>query len=327
MSPDYFLLPVALILLIAAAISMEKRGDSKTNSWMHTFGCWTAIIIAVWMLTWWGFHCVYNHDKLSTWITPNEFGDMFGALTCLFSGIAIAGVIAMLRQQHEEMKETRDEFAAQTEQFEAQTKQFQEQIELARQAQLRDDFYRRLELLIKLEDSLLYFANENFSDTCTIKTPKEKHGKGAFDYYYTSNMSLLMAIICSNNTLHEIAKESKFTDISLFVWIKNVLMILSDLQKENVPQTYKDILLSFIPPEGKTLIHLIAPILEDVPTDVNPEQEFPLFYHPFYNRPSEQVLQYHRNILKIKENPRTEISEWIRNNPPPPSSLQGLPLR
>lgn len=147
MSPDYFLLPVALIILIAAAISMEKRGDSKTNSWMHTFGCWTAIIIAVWMLTWWGFHCVYNHDKLSTWITPNEFGDMFGALTCLFSGIAIAGVIAMLRQQHEEMKETRDEFAAQTEQFEEQTKQFNEQIELTRQAQKIDEFYRRIALL------------------------------------------------------------------------------------------------------------------------------------------------------------------------------------
>lgn len=147
MSPDYFLLPVALILLIAAAISMEKRGDSKTNSWMHTFGCWTAIIIAVWMLTWWGFHYVYNHDKLSTRIPPNEFGDMFGALTCLFSGIAIAGVIAMLRQQHEEMKETRDEFAAQTKQFKAQTKQFNEQIELARQAQKIDEFYRRIALL------------------------------------------------------------------------------------------------------------------------------------------------------------------------------------
>ncbi len=130
MNPDYFFLPVALILLIAAAIAMEKRGDSKTNSWMHTFGCWTAIIIAVWMLTWWGFHYVYNHDKLSTWILPNEFGDMFGALTCLFSGIAIAGVIAMLRQQHEEMKETRKEFSEQTKQFEAQTKQVQAQTKL-----------------------------------------------------------------------------------------------------------------------------------------------------------------------------------------------------
>ena len=32
-------------------------------------------------------------------------------------------------------------------------------------------------------------------------------------------------------------------------------------------------------------------------------------------------------VFKIKEDPRTELSEWIRNNPPPPSSLQGLPLR
>ncbi|MBQ3143408.1 MAG: hypothetical protein IJB89_02725 [Akkermansia sp.] len=160
MSPDYFLLPVALILLIAAAISMEKRGDSKTNSWMHTFGCWTAIIIAVWMLTWWGFHYVYNHDKLSTWIPPNEFGDMFGALTCLFSGIAIAGVIAMLRQQHEEMKETRKEFSEQTKQFEEQTKQFNEQIALARQAQKIDAFYRRLSHLRQQHEDIYYYEDK-----------------------------------------------------------------------------------------------------------------------------------------------------------------------
>lgn len=130
MHPDYFLLPVALIILIAAAISMEKRGDSKTNSWMHTFSCWTAIIIAIWLLAWWGFHYVYNNNYISTWLRPNEFGDMFGALTCLFSGIAIAGVIAMLRQQHEEMKETRNEFAAHTKQFQEQTEQVQAQTKL-----------------------------------------------------------------------------------------------------------------------------------------------------------------------------------------------------
>ncbi len=160
MPPDYFLLPVALIILIAAAISMEKRGDSKTNSWMHTFGCWTAIIVAIWLLAWWGFHYVYNNNYINTWLRPNEFGDMFGALTCLFSGIAIAGVIAMLRQQHEEMKETRDEFNKQTQQFEEQTKQFKEQIELARQAQIKDEFYRRIALL-KQQINDLTFNNDN----------------------------------------------------------------------------------------------------------------------------------------------------------------------
>ena len=143
---------------------MEKRNkeeESKTaNNWMHTFSCWTAIIIAIWLLTWWGFHYVYNHDKLSTWIPPNEFGDMFGALTCLFSGIAIAGVIAMLRQQHEEMKDTRDEFAAQTKQFKEQTKQFNEQIALARQAQKIDAFYRRLSHLRQQHEDICYYEDK-----------------------------------------------------------------------------------------------------------------------------------------------------------------------
>lgn len=306
----------------------------RKTSFVKPFLWWGFGVVTI-IIAYWGImSLIYKANYFKPWLEPNEFGDMFGFLSCLFSGLAFAGLIVTIRQQKEdlelqrkELQRANNEAAEQTAQFEAQTKQFQEQIELARQAQLRDDFYRRLELLIKLEDSLLYFANENFSDTFTIKLPKEKHGKGAFHYYYMSNMSLLMALMCSNNKVHEIAENTKFTDISLFVWIKNVLMILSDLQKENMPQTYKDILLSFIPPEGKTLIHLIAPILEDVPTDIKPEQEFPLIYQPFARIPSEQILQYHRNILKIKENPRTEISEWIRNNPPPPSSLQGLPLR
>lgn len=167
MSPAYFLLPVALILLIAAAISMEKRGDSKTNSWMHTFSCWTAIIIAIWLLAWWGFHYVYNNNYISTWLPPNEFGDMFGALTCLFSGIAIAGVIAMLRQQHEEMKETRKEFSEQTKQFEKQATLLQQQVNDAKQtefiqqeqtakSQLTDEIYRRLTFLKQLEKDICY---------------------------------------------------------------------------------------------------------------------------------------------------------------------------
>lgn len=315
MSPDYFLLPVALILLIAAAISMEKRGDSKTNSWMHTFGCWTAIIIAVWMLTWWGFHYVYNHDKLSTWIPPNEFGDMFGALTCLFSGIAIAGVIAMLRQQHEEMKETRDEFAAQTKQFEEQTQQFKEQIELARQAQLRDDFYRRISILQQLEESIAYTYKKRNPTRNNEEYDVTEYGIEAIAHFYKNNARILDAIKENYSTLPYIAADGRTHNETLLVWKQNVLDLLDDVKGI---KSHKEIILSRLSSHGKALIVFLSPDKPGTKKLFQPS-DFP------DELPGKKTLEYYHKIISIKlqhhihgERARNRVTKFILDNPPPP---------
>lgn len=302
MSPDYFLLPVALILLIVTAISMEKRGGNQNNSWMHTFGCWTAIIIAVWMLTWWGFHYVYNHDKLSTWIPPNEFGDMFGALTCLFSGIAIAGVIAMLRQQHEEMKETRDEFAAQTEQFEEQTKQFQKQIELARDAQAWETFYRRVSIIQQLEASITVTYKQ------TAGIARTDTGVEAIAYFYKENNRLIKAINepTKKEKLIEAAKNTQTHSEALLLWMKNVLQLLNyysnnghnNHNKQESNERFIQIFIPLLSPQAKALILLFSHALfnkDDVSIISNlPETDFPQGFR------DKTPPDYYKDIMKKK---------------------------
>ncbi|WP_426008275.1 putative phage abortive infection protein [Aeromonas salmonicida] len=56
------------------------------------------------------------------------FGDVYGALNTLFSGLAFAGLIISIRLQSSELKETRNEMSRQSTQFESQAKALDRQV-------------------------------------------------------------------------------------------------------------------------------------------------------------------------------------------------------
>lgn len=65
-------------------------------------------VIIAWCITWRClyvcFNTEYHDDKCCAnkqWITAGEFGDMFGCLSCLFSGLAFAGLIFTIVQQNQ----------------------------------------------------------------------------------------------------------------------------------------------------------------------------------------------------------------------------------
>ncbi len=62
-----------------------------------------------------------------------QFGDMFGFLGALFSGLAFAGLIVTIRQQREDLKNQRDEIELQREDLKAQTEALKLQKEEIRQ--------------------------------------------------------------------------------------------------------------------------------------------------------------------------------------------------
>lgn len=62
-----------------------------------------------------------------------QFGDMFGFLGALFSGLAFAGLIVTIRQQREDLKNQRDEIELQRQDLEAQTEALKLQKEEIRQ--------------------------------------------------------------------------------------------------------------------------------------------------------------------------------------------------
>lgn len=79
------------------------------------------LVVVLWLVIGWWFPGAYGGGK------PGEFGDRFGAVNALFSGLAFAGLlVAILLQrrdlqlQREELRETRAEFERQRHQMEAQ---------------------------------------------------------------------------------------------------------------------------------------------------------------------------------------------------------------
>ncbi|MNJ37404.1 hypothetical protein D3C77_322210 [compost metagenome] len=64
----------------------------------------------------------------SSKLSLNEFGDMYGSLNTLFSGLAFVGVIISIRLQSKELSETRKEMKNQGEQFEEQTRALNKQV-------------------------------------------------------------------------------------------------------------------------------------------------------------------------------------------------------
>lgn len=103
------------------------------------------------------------------WMNPGKLdkyglvGDMFGALNAFISGCAFIGVIISLYLQRQDLKLQKKDLALQLKEMrearkeaEEQTKQFKKQVQIGKEAQFRDDFYRRLELLQALSNNVIY---------------------------------------------------------------------------------------------------------------------------------------------------------------------------
>lgn len=94
----------------------EKAGKGGINT--KKWNTWVFVIVLVLYLGYFSVMC---------WLFPGnlekrgQFGDMFGALGALFSGLAFAGLIITIMQQREDLKNQRDEINLQRQDLEAQT--------------------------------------------------------------------------------------------------------------------------------------------------------------------------------------------------------------
>jgi len=85
---------------------LNKRivGKSKNRAWLLYL--LFLIVIVIWILS--GLFIV-STSKLSGWTERGTFGDMFGAINALFSGLAFAGVIYAIYLQTKELSLQREE--------------------------------------------------------------------------------------------------------------------------------------------------------------------------------------------------------------------------
>ena len=73
--------------------------QNNNNSWL-CYMIWA--ILGVILIMVFSFYIIYNN--IGCWEKRGQFGDLFGAVNALFSGLAFAGLIITIRQQNKNLE-------------------------------------------------------------------------------------------------------------------------------------------------------------------------------------------------------------------------------
>lgn len=112
---------------------------------------------------------------LSWYEDRGSFGDMFGAVNALFSGLAFAGVIYAIFQQKEELNLQRQDLELTRNEIKEQTVQFRLQNETLKKRNFEDTFFHLLNFHNEITNSLFIKGN---------RPEKNLTGKQCFKEYY-----------------------------------------------------------------------------------------------------------------------------------------------
>lgn len=107
-------------------------------------------VIVIWLGSW----CL-----IETYIDSEDkgvFGDQFGAVNALFSGLAFAGLIVTLLYQKEELKLQREELAQTRGELKAQREEFEEQNKTLKRQRFENTFFNMLSLQQEIVANLSY---------------------------------------------------------------------------------------------------------------------------------------------------------------------------
>ena len=79
---------------------------------------------------------------INDWGQRGQFGDLFGVVNALFSGLAFAGLIITIRQQHLDLEYQSQSIAQTKQELENQTREFNEQNETLRIQRFENTFFK-----------------------------------------------------------------------------------------------------------------------------------------------------------------------------------------
>ena len=161
----------------------KKQTEKKVNSSNDLFlglGLFAAVVI-FWLLSWYFIdQNVLTDNKIdSNLIARGVFGDKFGAINALFSGLAFAGIIFTIFLQKREL-------ALQREELEETRKEFTQQNDTLKKQRFENTFFQLLrlhndivdKLKIKAVDGETYSSREFF-----LGAIKELKYRSTCEYY------------------------------------------------------------------------------------------------------------------------------------------------
>jgi len=202
----------------------EKKTKSKTKNWTLAIIAFDFVIIA-WLFSW---SLIVDIPGWSPTIR-GQFGDMFGAVNSLFSGLAFAGVIiAIVLQSRElelqrlELKLNRKELKATTDQLQGQKEQMELQNENLRKQNFENTFFQMMKLHLAILEHLSYCGSQS-----TEGIGKYNNDLGAKINKITSNSEQY------NDQIKEKIVSSIKSNYNIYGnYIRNVLEILREIEED-----------------------------------------------------------------------------------------------
>lgn len=121
---------------------MSKKDKQKECNYLGLGGI-SAFIIFIFLFLNYHFVLWVTGQKLSS---VGEFGDMYGGINALFSGLAFVGVIIAIMMQSKELSLQRDELEETRKELKGQKEQLQLQNETMQKQQFENTFFQMLKL-------------------------------------------------------------------------------------------------------------------------------------------------------------------------------------
>lgn len=155
-------------------MNKEYRKMSKSL----IFIIYIVAIIFIWCLSWYliDLNIIDSNER-------GVFGDKFGAINSLFSGLAFVGLIVTLRYQKEELELQRQELAETRKELEGQKKEFEEQNKIMRRQSFENTLFNMLSLQQEIVNELHYISKDRVEFTI------ESKGRSVFDFFYNTKIT------------------------------------------------------------------------------------------------------------------------------------------
>ena len=193
----------------------QNNNDNKSRLWI-----WIVLaiigVIAAWGLSWW---LINRNIDCAT--DRGTFGDMFGAVNALFSGLAFAGLIVTLLYQKEELKLQREELAQTREELKGQREEFEEQNKTMKRQRFENTFFNMLSLQQEIVANLSYDEVERVMDFSNPLKNNVKHtiynGRTIFREMYLN----LTVSIPGNHSYMGIKRAIEANDYGVYSYISS----------------------------------------------------------------------------------------------------------
>lgn len=168
----------------------NKQEENKHNRLV--MAAMFLLVVMLWFSSW---LIITHYIKDPT--NQGTFGDTFGAVNALFSGLAFAGLIATLLYQKEELKLQREELQQTREELKGQREEFEEQNKTLKRQRFENTFFNMLSLQQEITNNLFYQDEKENEQTITQHTYK---GREVFKEIYENATVKYEGLIYPKNT-------------------------------------------------------------------------------------------------------------------------------